>query len=69
MPEKMVTIHWEGRHGSIYEGDAIIEYVDLVEDGKVMREVLGVYLPEGISADQKLDCKREALAQFHSGAE
>lgn len=66
--EKIVEIQYEGKFGSLIDADAIVEYAELydLEEGKVTKEILCVYLPEGVSADQQAAVKAQAVEQFHN---
>lgn len=63
--EKIVPIQFEGKQGSIHEGDAIVEYVELIEEGVTLKEITFIYLPDGISKDQIAGCKAQAVENFY----
>lgn len=54
------------KQGSIHEGDAIVEYVELIEEGVTLQEVTFIYLPDGISKDQIARCKAQAVENFYT---
>lgn len=65
--EKIMEVQWENQHGEISTADAIIEYTRYDEDGKIVNEVLNVFLPEWIPAYQHTEVKKQATEAFHNG--
>jgi hypothetical protein len=65
--ERLIEIHWHGRGDVPCYGDAIVEYTRYDEDGKIINEVLNVFLPEGIPTYQQRGCTTQAIEIFHRG--
>ena len=65
--EKIVTVTFDGPYGETYTEDAIVEYVTLLdeEDGLPYKEIINIFLPDGISQDQHDACKLQAVNEFN----
>ena len=63
--ENTVPISWVSDRGEIMEDEAIIEYVVLREEGEYYREIVNIFLPEGIPYYQREEVKRNAAETFN----
>ena len=50
--DKLITITWENDAGESCYGDAIVEFTRYDEDGKIVNEILNIFLPEGLQPHQ-----------------
>lgn len=74
--EKLIAVQWEGADGSIYEDDAVVEFVQMQEENEdcmldvplIYHDIVFVYLPDGIPRDQKGYVREQAVKQFHNEA-
>lgn len=65
--ERLIKIDWENESGSPCTGDAIVEYVRYDEDGKIVNEIINIFLPEGIDPYNTKQVKKQVAKQFHNG--
>ena len=66
--EKIIEVHWYNKYDDeIIAGDAIVEYTRYDEDGKIVNEIINIFLPEGIGESQQLFAKEMITRDFHNG--
>ena len=65
--ERLIEIDWENESGSPCTGEAIVEYVRYDEDGKIVNEILNIFLPEEIGQYQAQFAKDIVTRNFHNG--
>ena len=65
--EKLIEVSWLNNEFDTLEnvGDAIVEYIRYDEEGKIVNEVVNVYLPEGVPQEQHKAIKAQATETFH----
>jgi len=67
--EKLIDIEWENVHGNVCTGEAIVEYVRYDEDGKIVNEIINVFLPQYVPLDIHIykTLKQQVTEAFHRG--
>ena len=65
--ERIINIEFLDSHDCISTGDAIVEYVRYDEDGKIVNEIVNVFLPEYVPVNDRLALKAEISRLFHEG--
>lgn len=69
--EQIIECRYEGKHGEPYIGDAIVEYITYLDRDNdngphlLNREIVNIFLPEGIPNDQHNACKKQVTKDFH----
>ena len=66
--EKLIEVTWLNDEFDPLEnvGDAIVEYIRYDEDGKIVNEVINVFLPEYVPTEQHKAIKAQAIDTFHA---
>ena len=66
--EKLIEVTWFSSPFDTLEnvGDAIGEYIRYDEDGKIVNEVVNVFLPEYVPAHLQALVKEQAIDTFHA---
>lgn len=65
--ERMVEVEWYSLHDKVVNGEAIVEFARYDEDGKIVNEVVNVFLPEGVPECLHAEVKQQATKAFHNG--
>jgi len=67
--QKIIEVQWENESGSPCFGDAIVEYVRYDEDGKLVNEVIEVFLPDygPLNVQFAKSLREQAIDAFDNG--
>jgi hypothetical protein len=65
--EQLITVAWDDHEGRTCFGDAIVEYVEYLEEGEIVKEIINIFLPEFVPVQWVNICKRTATSNFQSG--
>jgi hypothetical protein len=62
---KMIEVAWENEVGELCYGDALVEYIEYLDEGEIVQDIIGVYAPEYAPAHWVPSCKEQAQSDFH----
>lgn len=69
--EKLIECQWEGKDGEPHVGDAVVEYmvlIDQTDEGELQksREIIAVFLPDYIPTKWRHICRQAVAKDFHA---
>jgi hypothetical protein len=68
--EKFIEAFWYNRYDEEQSCEAVVEYTEICDDenGEIVteRDVINVFLPEDVPAEQKPDVRKQVVHDFYN---